>query len=64
MISIFSDDLSKVKVFDLATDLMVDNAMDKAPAKKRGEKEWEPIFWPKEYAVTDHDHTLEGNALS
>ena len=31
MISIFHDDLSKVKCYDLATDLMVDNAMDKTP---------------------------------
>ena len=63
MISIYTDDLTKVRVFDLATDLMVDNAMDKAPAKKRNESEWIPLFWPKDYVHEDHDHTLEGNML-
>ena len=38
--------------------------MDKAPAKKRNESEWIPLFWPKQYAVEEHDHTLEGNMLS
>ncbi len=64
MISIFTDDLSKVKCYELASDLLLDNAMDKAPAKKRGETEWVPLFWPKHFAITDHDHTLEGNKLS
>ena len=64
MISIFSDDLTKARVFDLATDLMLDNAMDKAPVKKRNESEWIPLFWPKQYAIKDHDHTLEGNMLT
>ena len=64
MISIFGDDLTQVKVYDLATDLLVDNAMDKAPTKRRNETEWKPLFWPKEYAVSEHDHTLEGNTLS
>ena len=64
MISIFSDDLSKVKCYELATDLLVDNAMDKAPARRRNEPEWQPIFWPKHYVAQDHDHSLEGNQLS
>ena len=64
MISIFTDDLSKVKCYELASDLLLDNAMDKAPAKKRGETEWAPLFWPKQFALTDHNHTLEGNKLS
>ena len=53
-----------MRVFDLASDLMLDNAMDKAPVKKRNESEWKPIFWPKDYVHEDHDHTLEGNTLS
>ena len=64
MISIFGDDLSQVKCYELATDLLVDNAMDKAPTKKRNEAEWKPLFWPKEFTISDHDHTLAGNKLS
>ena len=64
MISVFNDDLSQVKCYNLASDLMVDNAMDKTPTKKRNEQEWNPIFWPKQYVFEDHDHSLEGNMLS
>jgi hypothetical protein len=49
LISVFNDDLSQVKCYDLASDLMVDNAMDKTPTKKRNEQEWNPIFWPRRY---------------
>ena len=64
MISVYGDDHSETKCFELATDLLVDNAMDKAPAKKRGETEWKPLFWPKEYTQTEHDHSLEGNKIT
>ena len=64
MISVYHDALTKVRCYELATDLLVDNAMDKAPTKRRNEAEWKPLFWPKEFALTDHDHTLEGNKLS
>jgi hypothetical protein len=64
MISVFSDDLSKVRCYDLATDLLVDNAMDKAPVRRRGEVEWEPLFWPKHFLKELEDHTLDGNKLS
>ena len=47
MISLYGDDLNKVRCFDLATDLLLDNAMDKAPVPRRGELEWHPLFWPK-----------------
>ena len=64
MISINGDDLTKVRCFDLATDLLLDNAMDKAPMRRRGEIEWQPLFWPKQFVQQGHDHTLEGNKLS
>ena len=64
MISLYGDDLSKVRCYELATDLLVDNAMDRAPVRRRGETEWEPLFWPKAYIKELQDHTTEGNVLS
>ena len=58
------DDLTNVRCFELATDLLLDNAIDKAPMKRRGDVEWEPLFWPKQYIKVLQDHTLEGNRLS
>ena len=64
MISLYGDDLSKVRCFDLATDLLIDNAMDKAPVHRRGDIEFEPLFWPKHFLKQLNDHTLEGHKLS
>ena len=63
MISLYGDNLGTVKCFDLATDLLLDNAMDKAPVPRRGEIECVPLFWPKEYIKTLKCRTLEGNKL-
>jgi hypothetical protein len=64
MISIYGDDLAKVRCYELATDLLLDNAMDKAPMRRRGEAEWKPLFWPKHFIKELPDHTLAGNQLS
>ena len=64
MISLYGDNLGTVRCFDLATDLLLDNAMDKAPVPRRGEIECAPLFWPKEYVKTLQSRTLEGNKLS
>ena len=64
MISIYGDNLDKLRCFDLATDLLVDNAMDRAPVPRRGEVTWVPLFWPKEFAKGLKGHTLEGDRLS
>ena len=37
MISLYGDDLNRVRCFDLASDLLLDNAMDRAPVPRRGE---------------------------
>ena len=53
-----------MRCFDLATDLLLDKAMDPAPMVRRGDQAWEPLFWPKQYVHQGHDLSLEGNRLS
>ena len=64
VISLSDDNLTNLKVFELAPDLLIGGAMSKSNTRNRKEKKWKPIFWPDEYITEGHNMTLEGNKLS
>ena len=58
VISLSTDDLSNLRVFELAPDLQLGGAMSKAITRGKILKNWEPIFWPENYLKKGHDMTL------
>jgi len=64
VISISADDLSSLRVFELAPDLQLGGAMSKATTRGKSQKKWKPLFWPDDYLKAKHDMTVAGNTLS
>ena len=64
MISLSEDDLTTLRVFELAPDLQLGGAMSKTITRGKSQKQWKPIFWPDEYLALGNDMTLVGNTLS
>ena len=59
-----TDDLSNLRVFELAPDLQLGGAMSKAITRGKNQKKWKPLFWPDEYLAEKHDMSLVGNTLT
>ena len=64
VISLSEDDLTDLKVFELAPDLLLGGAMQKINTRGKSQKQWKPIFWPDDYLGEGHDMTLANNTLS
>ena len=64
VISLSKDDLTNLKGFELAPDLMLGGAMSKIATRGKSQKKWKALFWPDDYLEEDHDMTLANNALS
>ena len=64
VISLSTDDLSSLRVFELAPDLLLGGAMSKATTRGKSQRKWKPLFWPDDYLKAKHDMTLAGNTLS
>ena len=64
MISFSQDDLDQLRVFDLASDLLLGNAMSKIETRGKQAKEWKPLFWPDHFVKDGNDMTLDANQLS
>ena len=66
MVSLEKDDLlGAVRTFEIRTDVLVDQGIEKAAAIVEIDvPEWKPIFWPKDYAADHVDFSLDANKLS
>ena len=56
--------MEEIRVFELASDLLLGNAMSKIETRGKQTKEWKPLFWPDHYVKEGNDMTLDGNLLS
>ena len=63
VISLNQDDLTKLKVYELAPDLLMSGAMKQTITRGKEVKEYAPAFWPETYA-NDHDMDLASHKLS
>ena len=63
MISIDGDDLSSLKVYELASDLLLGSALAGTQARRR-DKSWQPLFSAKQFAEEHKDIALEDFQLS
>ena len=61
VISIYKDDLSKVKAFDLGPELLFDQSLGGISQGRGRPAEWKPIFWPPHLKKQDLDFTTAGN---
>ena len=64
VISISSDELDNIKVYELGPDLLLSSAVRATLLRGRQPKEWKPVFWPDQYVKAGHDMTLAGNQLT
>ena len=64
VVSLTHDDVSSLRCFELAPDLLIGGAMSKTTTRGKNVKKWKPLFWPDEYLAEGHDMTLVGNAIS
>ena len=63
VISISTDNLNDLRIFPLATDLLVEQGYEKS-RKRAGEPEWEIFFSPKMYVEMHPNPELEKNRLN
>ena len=64
VISLSKDDLTNLRGYELAPDLMLGGAMSKTMTRGKDPPKWKPIFWPDDYLKEDHDMTIANNTLS
>ena len=64
MISLNTDDLEHLRVFELAPDLKLANAMKSTLARGRQEAQWKPYFWPEDYVKEGHSMKIDDNRLT
>ena len=63
MICIGTDDLTSLRAFELAPDLLLANSMQFETTRGKKQTKWQPLFWPEYYAKEGHDMTVAGNTL-
>ena len=63
MISINGDDLSRLKVYELASDLLLGSALAGTHGRRR-DKNWQPLFSSNQFAEEHGDIALEDFQLS
>ena len=64
VICLSTDDLLNLRVFELAPDLLLSNAMESTATRGKKQTEWKPIFWPEAYVKEGHSMKLEDNRLT
>ena len=64
VICLSTDDLASLRVFELAPDLLLANAMKCTATRGKKQAQWRPIYWPDAYVKEGHDMTVSGNKLS
>ena len=50
VINLSKDDLTNLKVYELAPDLLMSNGMKHTLSRGKHSKDWKPLFWPDDYA--------------
>ena len=63
VISIRTDDLKTIRVFELGPDLLLADAMKYVPTRGKQLQEWEPIFFPDHYVKEGHSMKVEDNIM-
>ena len=63
VISVSCDNLTKVKGYCIATDLLVNDGIE-PPIKRKNAKQWNAIFWPKQFVTDNEDLELDNYRLS
>ena len=63
MISLSTDDLNNLRVYELGPDLLLANAMSATTTRGKKMAEWKPLFWPEAYVKEGHSMHLEDNRL-
>ena len=61
VICIAKDDLTNLKTYDLATDLLFSNGMKYTPPRGKQLPDWKPIFWPDQYCKEGHSLRIADN---
>ncbi len=46
VISLDTDDLENLRVFELAPDLLLANAIKSTLSRGKKQAQWKPVFWP------------------
>ena len=64
VVSIQDDDLDKLRVFELAPDLLLANAMKATKTRGKQLQDWEPVFWPDLYLEEEKSMKVVDNQLS
>ena len=64
VINIYRDDLSRLKAYELAPDLLLASAVRSTPTTSKKKENWRPIFWPKDYEKTKASLKLKDNYLT
>ena len=61
VISMSYDDLSNVEAYDLDPDMQLSELATAPMSRGKNQKEFQPLFWPDNYILDDHDMTIAGN---
>ena len=64
VISIFGDDLEKVKSYDLGPELLLDASLDISTSNGRQQQNWKPIFWPPTVKKEQMNFKVSNQVLS
>jgi hypothetical protein len=64
VIDLTNDDLDDLRVYELAPDLLLGNAMKASGRTSKLLTELEPIFWPETYVEDGHSLKVADNQLS
>ena len=64
MIYLSTDDLSNLRAFELAPDLLLADSMKATISRGKKQAKWQPIFWPDNFVKDKHDMSVAGNKLS
>ena len=61
--SIGCDNLTNIKGYSIATDLLVNDGIE-PPKKRKNAKQWAPIFMPKQFVIENEDIETDKFSLS
>ena len=64
VIDLTNDDLDDIRVYDLAPDLLMADAMKTITTRRDKLKPWKPLFWPEDYVKEGHSMKVEDNRLT
>lgn len=64
VISVHSDDLSEIRSFELASELVMDQSDIATTTFKGRPPAWEPIYWPPHIKKQHMDFKIEENRLN